>query len=99
MSDLTQRADREMLADMPSREIQQLIRDLLAALALATEWQPIETAPMDATEVLLSDGLTYTRTGWFAMRVNKWSIDCATVGLPMPTLWAHLPKLPAKKTT
>lgn len=54
-----------------------------------SKWQDISTAPKDGTEVLLTDG-TYTRTGYWAKRINAWSIDAA-VTLAMPTHWAPLP--------
>lgn len=56
-------------------------------------WQPIETAPKDGTEILLTDG-HWKRTGWWAKRIGSWSIDAA-VSLTMPTLWAPLPDPPA----
>ncbi len=58
-------------------------------------WQPIETAPKDGTEILLTDG-HYKRTGWYAKRIGVWSMDAA-VSLAMPTHWAPLPAPPAQK--
>jgi hypothetical protein len=55
-------------------------------------WQPIETAPKDGTEILLTDG-HYKRTGYWATRIGAWSIDAA-VPLGMPTHWAPLPEFP-----
>jgi hypothetical protein len=56
------------------------------------EWQPIDTAPKDGTEVLLTDG-KYKRTGYWARRVGVWSID-AIVALEPPTHWMPLPEPP-----
>jgi hypothetical protein len=56
-------------------------------------WQPISTAPKDGTEVLLTDGRTYKRTGYWARRIKVWSMDAA-VPLPMPTHWLSLPPSP-----
>lgn len=57
-------------------------------------WQPIETAPKDGTEVLLTDLRTYKRTGWWASRIEAWSIDTVARPLTMPTHWAPLPEMP-----
>lgn len=68
------------------------LREALAGSpALAQpRWQPIETAPKDGTEILLSDG-TYKRTGYWAKRRECWSVD-TVVQLPMPTHWLALPQ-------
>jgi len=55
-------------------------------------WYPIETAPKDGTEILLTDG-HYKRTGYWARRINRWSMDAA-VALNMPTHWMPLPAPP-----
>jgi len=52
-------------------------------------WQPISTAPTDGTTVLLTDG-HYVRTGYYARRINVWSVD-TTVALPIPTRWCAIP--------
>ena len=52
-------------------------------------WQPISTAPTDGTTVLLTDG-HYVRTGYYARRINVWSVD-TTVALPLPTRWCTIP--------
>jgi hypothetical protein len=57
-----------------------------------SEWQPIATAPKDGTEILLTDG-SYKRTGYWARRINAWSID-AIGPLKMPTYWLPIPPLP-----
>jgi len=53
-------------------------------------WQPIETAPRDGTKVLLTDGLSWIRTGYWAKRIECWSVDTA-VTLNPPTHWTPLP--------
>jgi hypothetical protein len=55
-----------------------------------TEWQPIETAPKDGTEVLLTNG-EYKRAGYWATRINAWSIDMVPP-IKAPTHWAPLPE-------
>lgn len=54
------------------------------------EWQEIDAAPKDGTEILLTDG-HWKRTGYWARRTERWSVDCA-VSLKPPTHWAPLPK-------
>lgn len=53
-------------------------------------WLPIETAPHDGTEILLTDGY-YKRTGYWAQRIEAWSID-AVAPMNMPTHWTPLPE-------
>jgi hypothetical protein len=53
-------------------------------------WQPIDTAPTDGSTILLTDG-TYIRTGYWAKRIDCWSVD-AVGQLPMPTMWAPTPR-------
>jgi hypothetical protein len=60
-------------------------------MTMTGEWQPIESAPRDGTEVLFTDG-HYKRTGYWARRIEAWSIDSA-VTLKMPTHWLALPPL------
>jgi hypothetical protein len=66
------------------------------ALRAALEWQPIETAPKDGTEILLTDGY-YKRTGYWAKRIAAWSID-AVPPLNMPTHWLPLPAAALART-
>jgi hypothetical protein len=56
-------------------------------------WQPIASAPKDGTEVLLTDG-RYKRAGYWARRIECWSIDCV-VDVPAPTHWMPLPPAPS----
>lgn len=58
-------------------------------------WQPIETAPKDGREILLTDG-AYKRTGYWARRTGAWSIDAA-VSMAMPAHWISLPVLQPRK--
>jgi hypothetical protein len=55
------------------------------------EWQPIETAPKDGTDILLMRRGSYIRTGFWARRMENWSLDIA-VRVDPPTHWAPLPK-------
>ena len=61
-----------------------------ACAAEAVQWQPIETAPKDGTEVLLTDGKTYKRVGNWARRMECWSVDVLPP-VKMPTHWMPLP--------
>jgi len=74
------------------RRSAQLVNYVLVA-ASGMQWQPIATAPKDGTEVLLTDG-HWTRTGYWAKRIETWSVDTA-VSLKPPTYWARLPAPPA----
>lgn len=65
------------------------------------DWQPIETAPKDGTEVILYvadfDSVT---TGWYSSRTGLWPRhdeftedgDACNIGLP--THWMPLPEPP-----
>lgn len=59
------------------------------------EWQPIETAPRDGTEVLLFDNGIYG-LGWWAL--GEWrdfgDAGCAGSEAFAPTHWMPLPKPP-----
>jgi hypothetical protein len=92
------------VAAMPQTNVsaQYWLRDNAAALdaALAgagptpppSGWQPIETAPKDGTELLLTDG-RYKRTGYWARRIEAWSVDMVPP-VRMPTHWMPLPEGP-----
>jgi hypothetical protein len=54
-----------------------------------SEWRPIETAPMDATDFLLWDGRLLT-VGW-ALNQPVWH---SHVGRFTPTHWMPLPEPP-----
>jgi len=69
-------------------EIESLLRSVGAGEP-TQGWQPIETAPKDGTEILLTNG-KYKRTGYWARRVEVWSMD-AVVPLGAPTHWLALP--------
>jgi hypothetical protein len=56
------------------------------------DWQSIDTAPKDGTEVLLA-GRAWKRTGYWARRRECWSVDTA-VSLDEPLYWLPLPPLP-----
>lgn len=53
-------------------------------------WQSIEKAPKDGTTILLR-GTGWMRTGYWARRVERWSVDTA-VSLSMPVYWLPLPR-------
>jgi hypothetical protein len=57
-------------------------------------WRDISTAPKDGTDVLLTDGL-YRRVGYWAKRIECWSID-AVGPLRAPTHWLPIPPLEAR---
>ena len=59
-----------------------------------TEWQPIETAPMDGTDVLVWCGGPMFIA---CMEVGRWFFDRTDHSVkPLPTHWMPLP-LPPKK--
>jgi hypothetical protein len=61
-------------------------------------WQPMETAPKDGTEILLTGGKNsgrWVRTAWWARRTEHWCVDTvAGVNLGDPTGWSPLPSPP-----
>jgi hypothetical protein len=62
-------------------------------------WQPIETAPKDGTEVLVTEGTTFAVAsydlygGWRDMGDMGWGGMCYT----QPTHWMPLPSPPPQK--
>lgn len=78
----------EVIAPIVSAELARL-----TAAVEAAQWQPIETAPKTSREILLTDLRSYKRTGYWAHRVERWSVDSA-VSLPPPTHWMPLPSRP-----
>lgn len=82
------------------REPAVLVSDVLALLASPPPspepqtWQPMETAPKDGTNILLTDGRRVSQGGWFHQpegepdaTVGWWSVDC----IVDPTNWMHMP--------
>lgn len=67
------------------------------ALAARLQWQPMETAPKDGTEVLLKFPSGTKRTGCWAKRIDCWSVDMVIAPPSMPIGWMPLP--PAHKDT
>lgn len=66
-------------------------------------WQPIETAPKDGTEILLSDGACVSIGGWlsrqdvgdecpFGTDPGWWAVACHN-----PTHWMPLPDPPTQE--
>lgn len=73
-----------------------------AESAVANRWQPIDTAPRDGTELLLSDGKRIWvgewwdsqefRNGKLHSETKKWM--SAVICAPEPLFWQELPALP-----
>lgn len=75
------------------------------------EWQPIETAPKDGTQVLLCDGMWGPWVGWWGTHDgapdNWWFVDLALPKTPDnlnswvvghgPTHWMPLPDPPKEE--
>lgn len=60
--------------------------------AINNKWQPIETAPMDGTEILVPGGIAYYRivdSGWYTITAEKWP------GKPIQWPVKHWMPLPA----
>ncbi len=69
-----------------------------------SDWQPIETAPKDGSDLLISDGKTVSQGGWIsqidqgadyegqscAPSAGWWSVNCDT----NPTHWMPMPEPP-----
>ena len=64
---------------------------------MAGEWQPIDTAPTDATTVLLWDGIA-VMVGYYVgpcdEHLYEWAIFNNIVGHQRPTHWMPLPEPP-----
>ena len=91
----------EGLAEAAERELALLAEiDRLKAKLAKTEWQPIETAPMDGTRVLVTDGFmvgdAYFRRG------DWWLYECGDDWYSVtinPTNWMPLPEPPTTEET
>jgi hypothetical protein len=61
------------------------------------DWQPIETAPKDGTEVLITgkfpNGVWFTEISWFNRHKGQWPGR----SLDPPTHWMPLPAPPFQK--
>lgn len=99
MSDMQKHGTQNGLLDEVDRVLERAIEnrqidpssDRTASL---TQWQPIETAPRDGTDILLSS------TGWFGdVLVGCWSFggwrDRDDSDRLNPTHWMHLPEAPS----
>lgn len=72
------------------------LRNQLSALINETEWQPMETAPLDGTEILLHTHnyetgvvtVSWSEGAWRDMEYDDYS----------PILWMPVPKPPETKT-
>jgi hypothetical protein len=74
------------------------------------EWQPIETAPKDGTEVILWPGIRNQVNGVTPSAAGRWLVERSTMkgmwydlgvghhnGYWKPTHWMHLPAPPKEK--
>ena len=76
---------------------------------MATDWQPIETAPRDGTQVYLFhsgalfQGQTFTPKGRWNDAAQEWEMSCYPFSkcgrflITKPNLWMPLPTLPEVK--
>ncbi len=89
-----------LAAPSPSLPVITILEQALAALRASQGpgWQSIESAPKDGRDILLAGGGTgsgqWRRVGYWARRVEVWSIDCV-VPLSEPTHWMPLPPVPS----
>ena len=95
---------QQELADLHVRiaelEQQFLGRDILLGkqavriheLEAQTQWQPIETAPKDGTQCLLSNDVYKEIAGWDELN-NSWICTAGFIEF-IPTHWMPLPKPP-----
>jgi hypothetical protein len=79
----------------------------IEALEKASQWQPIETAPKDGTEVLIFGGMfsptisnkspcrSATKARFYDSEWNVVDIDGYGIEVILPTHWTPLPKPPA----
>jgi hypothetical protein len=93
ISSVLDRAHRDVLSEAAD-EIEALRAERLRSLA---EWQPIETAPKDRTEVLIT-GIGFRGRRWMsvAKQINgRWYDDSKHAGnLTNVTHWQPLPEPP-----
>lgn len=70
------------------------------ALRKADEWQPIETAPKDGTEVVVRDGVDGSHSAIFTTYrgITDWFHSCNMGWLPSARYWKPLPNTPAKQS-
>ena len=89
---------REGEADLFLREHYTAINDCLSAQE--PEWQPIETAPRDGTELILAyKGVTYSGRWYVHKSICGWVtdfFDCSDCDFE-PTHWQALPQPPSGK--
>jgi len=62
-----------------------------ARLRAERDWQPIETAPRDGTELLLVDPTGRREVGFWSREGLRWSVFYAVA---QPTHWMPLPEAP-----
>ena len=87
-----------------ANEIERLRNEIerLRAELAAQNWQPIENAPKDRTDVLLLNDTGRAWVGWFSPELNSWEKEIVTpYGLDgKPMYFAYLPstlQLPCMK--
>jgi hypothetical protein len=68
----------------------------LAEARKEQQWQPIETAPMDGTDLLLWTG--WAITGKWDSKRNNWVTEDGTNTIYMVTHWAKIPCPPLDAT-
>lgn len=90
------RSDYQIGLDEGKNELQTRITELEAQLAVVQKnaaWQPIETAPKDGKDLLLSDGVVRIAF-WDTARGGLWSKWPGREECKYPNHWMPLPKPP-----
>jgi len=60
---------------------------------MVEDWQPIETAPMDGTRIMVGYRNGWVGFGWWEAQENRWVLDRSGIAAA-PTHWKPQPEPP-----